>query len=115
MNLKIGHRTYLVRRQEPKDRMGTAYGFCDKTKGVLGIDGETVAEEQSNTLIHETLHAIWATQELKNDEVEELVVTHLANGLTQVIRDNPVWVEVVKAGLEGVPIVPSRRPAKRAA
>ena len=48
-----------------------------------------------NTVVHETLHAVWHSANLPDEGVdEEDVVTCLANGLQQVLRDNPefaVW------------------------
>jgi hypothetical protein len=48
----------------------------------------------ANTLLHEIFHGIFYTSGLHNvpglgDDVEEMVVTCLANGLSQVLRDNP--------------------------
>ena len=52
-----------------------------------------------NTVVHETFHAIWYASNLPEEADEEDVVTCLANGLQQVLRDNPEyakwWVSAV--------------------
>ena len=51
--------------------------------------------ELANTVLHEVLHAIFRQQGLREikilDDHEELMVTGLANGLTQVFLDNPTF------------------------
>ena len=53
--------------------------------------------DKLNTIIHEILHGIWfhwglGEQIEKPKKAEEMVVTALANGLTNVIRDNPQFL-----------------------
>lgn len=62
--------------------------------------------EELNTLIHEILHAIVYTYGLNNDagvlkktQDEEQVVAVLANGLQQIIRDNPKFLAYVSKQL----------------
>lgn len=113
MNLKIGHRTFEVRRMSAKERQVSSeeleiaclQGYCDKRGGKIRVWASDIPGcEQADTLLHEVLHAIWFTQELPGKTDEEDAVTKLTHGLCQLIRDNPEFLEVIKAGLDGTPI-----------
>ena len=60
------------------------------------FDGETIhiadgqrGPQLADTILHELLHAIYATFSLKDDDEEERIVSALATGLVGVLRDNP--------------------------
>lgn len=55
--------------------------------------------EMANTLIHEVLHALWHKMNLGESVNEEDCVTTLANGLTQVWRDNPDLIRSLDSAL----------------
>lgn len=69
-----------------------------------GVDAQIlIAEEQegvelADTAVHELLHAVWRYYGLTDnvsipDDVEEQVVSVLAHGLVQVMRDNPEFID----------------------
>lgn len=61
--------------------------------------------EQASTLLHELLHAIWATRGLPPRLNEEEVCTALAPALATVIRDNPLLMRgIILALTEDMPL-----------
>ena len=63
----------------------------------ITISENLSSADKINTIIHEILHGIWyhwgvAEQIEKPQKAEEMVVTSLANGLTNVIRENPQFL-----------------------
>lgn len=94
--LKIGHKVYTI---EAKDltwlRETQSYGSCDAHADVINVVIEDVTDVNIvNTLIHEALHALFREYDLTEDN-EEHIVTVLANGLCQIVRDNPTFCKVV--------------------
>ena len=95
--LVIGHQTFTLKVKD-KEWMRDAerYGHCDVIDASMSIVTEGLSPNAIiNTLIHETLHAIWKEYALPT-EPEEHVVTCLANGLTALIRDNPEFLTLMK-------------------
>lgn len=89
--IRVGFRDFVV---VPLDKMeDNNFGDCDVNRSVIRVcttfDGFRVA----NTLIHEVLHAAWDSARLPGKESEERVVSHLADQLTQIWRDNPHLIE----------------------
>jgi hypothetical protein len=70
-------------------------------RGLILVSPKPPADEVADTIIHETLHAIWAERGLKGELDEETVVTALAHGLTAVMADNPDWVKAIQDALSG--------------
>lgn len=103
MFVKIDHRTIRVEAMPANDK---ACGYYLDGPGVIQIDHTIPPDQQADTLIHEILHAIWASRSLPARVSEETAVTRLASALATVLRDNPdlpMWLE--QALIEGVPIV----------
>ena len=97
--VKIGYRSFSI---EPFPN-----GFCDKLDGQTDFENLTVRLNagslppvKSCTLLHEILHVIWDDASLKDEDGEERVITALANGLSQVIRDNPDVIKFITQGLK---------------
>lgn len=103
MKLKVDHRTIAIVGIEHNDKH---CGMFLDHQGEIHIDVTSSPEQQADTLIHEVLHAIWASRSMPDRIGEEEAVTRLASGLATVLRDNPdlpLWLE--QALQEGVPIV----------
>lgn len=49
-----------------------------------------------DTLIHEIMHAVWFVQGIKPRDSEERKVTALATAWTQIHRDNPWLLDVIR-------------------
>ena len=61
-------------------------------------------QQQANTLIHETLHAIFYEQamgESRVGEYEEYIVTCFANGLAAVMKQNPKLMAELQKIIDG--------------
>lgn len=85
----VGQHTYIVEEKD-KDWFADAekYGHCDRKDLKIAVVTDDLPNSQVlNTVVHETLHAIWGEYNLPSDP-EEHTVTCLANGLCQVFRDN---------------------------
>ena len=77
------------------DELGQ-FDYADQEINIA--DGQKPVEE-SDTVLHEILHAIWYNMDIGHNKVEEHVVRKLATGLTQVFQDNPALVQyLVDAG-----------------
>lgn len=109
MKLRIGHRTYTVSPMEDAkaQRMKVA-GLCSILNGTIEVSPTGSTCEQADTFLHEVLHAIYANAGLTDEDDEEKIVTMLASGLCQVIRDNPALIPTIAAGLDGAPIFPPK-------
>lgn len=67
-------------------------GEHDFTQQKIRIDVDNPQEEIVNTLIHEIFHACYQVMDLDR-EIEEKTVTCMANIFTQVVYDNPHFLE----------------------
>lgn len=82
--LKIGRKYYSVLYQYlPHD-----YGRMNPNKNTIRVDETQPPYLEAEILIHEVLHAIWASRGLTPRITEEKAVTALATGLAEVFRDN---------------------------
>lgn len=102
--MRIGYRNYIVRNWEKQEAdarnlRGTHWSHA----GWIKIDESLCPEEKANTFIHEILHAIWLQCDL-DDDLEEHVVTVLANQLTQVFQDNPEVTKYLRSALAKKPV-----------
>jgi hypothetical protein len=87
--IKIGYQRVDVHNVARLDREHE--GCYDGRRHLIYVVENSHVEE-ANTLLHECLHAIWKTQGIKewiDKEDEEPIVNAIANGLTQMFRDNP--------------------------
>ena len=101
--LKVGHRVYTV-QQPPAawiEETGN-HGLCDTDAHVLTVARHPNTRQRANTLLHETLHAVFEAANLRStavDRHEELIVSALANGLCDVLADNPALLAALRDGL----------------
>lgn len=95
--LIIGHQIYTIETKDPSWFRDTdKFGHCDFVGSTIAIANEGMANAHVvNTLLHECLHALWREYNLPIEH-EEHIVTCLANGLTQLIRDNPSLLPLLK-------------------
>lgn len=70
------------------------YGFLSSDKQTLGLAPTFASDAQmADTVLHEVLHGIFHTSNIKGRDGEERVVSALATGLIQVFRDNPKFLK----------------------
>lgn len=95
-SVKVGHLDYAImswgkRAAHESDRMGE----CGHQTLEIRIDFDHHPRQSANTLLHEITHAIWWAYGLQAADDQERTVTVLANGWSQVWRDNPsifAWI-----------------------
>lgn len=84
--IKIGWKEYDVVMAPSRLNSGAElYGQIDYDAGVITLRESSTPDQMRSTLIHETLHAV---SEMYGLELEEKLVTDLANALYTVIKDN---------------------------
>lgn len=95
--ITVGHQIYTIKpTDEAWLRDSNKYGHCDSMELVIAVVNKGLSDTQIiNTLVHEILHALWREYNLP-DEYEEHIVTCVANGLCQVLRDNPEVVQLLR-------------------
>lgn len=98
MLVKVDHRDIRVIGipEHPKHA-----GVFKDRECLIEIVNEQSSQQQADTLIHEILHAIWATRGLPDKVCEEECVTRLASGLATVIRDNAALWHSIGLALKG--------------
>lgn len=99
-SVRVGFRDFEIVGLDHMDENN--FGDCDVNKSVIRICTNFTGPRVANTTIHEVLHAAWSSARLGNKEGEERVVTHLADQLTQIWRDNPELVAFISASLAEV-------------
>ena len=108
MKVKIGAYDYRIRAFKGiLADAESAAGLCQPDTQTIYIDSRKPPQYQASVLIHELIHAIWASCNLKKTELcEEDVCTLLDNPLAALLRDNPKLLDVLMDALTtGVPIV----------
>lgn len=71
------------------------FGMYSSSKERISYQETQAGAQLVNTMLHETLHAVWYTGGLQDQyphKEQEQIVTVMANGLTQVFRDNQEFV-----------------------
>ena len=96
--VKVGYRDIKIEWIAPDfktDELTDCYGQYKAREGVIQLQNSLCGQEESNTLLHEILHAgVWVCslsqtgQPLEHSKDEELVVNSLTNNLVQVFIDN---------------------------
>ena len=64
-------------------------GHFSAIEHVIRIDRTLPKLKLMDTLLHEVLHAIYNVGNISDEDEEERIVSIMASGLTQVLRDNP--------------------------
>lgn len=93
-SIRIGGQAWCV-RSLPESKMDESSGLCHYDTAVIDLATLQTPFNVRDTLLHETFHAILASQgrtSFGNDE-EELYVRALATGLMGVLQDNPQFAQ----------------------
>ena len=109
-HLKVGGINYRVEVDQEAAEAAGVYGMIsfEKCWIKLGASPPNAADRVRATLMHEALHAVIDYYNGgENAVIDERTVDNLANGIYQVLRDNPEFVAAVLAddevSLEGDP------------
>lgn len=77
------------------------YGQYSPVEGLIRIDPANPPRRIAETLLHESLHAIWDHYHMQGDPAEEeQIVSVLATALIQIFRDNPEFLELLTQVME---------------
>lgn len=96
MKLKIGGFEWTVEENEEVAGTNDVFGLNFPKEQIIYLKPNLTKQLRSETLIHEVLHAIFWQTGLDtefDDEQEEKIVSALAHGLYQVLRDNGIFYE----------------------
>ena len=91
--LKIGRGEYEVRHIAKKTSVADIkdYGECDFEKQLITMWGRQPTKELADTLIHEALHGMIRTNNIKfrSSREEEKYVRHFTGIVITLLQDNP--------------------------
>lgn len=100
--LRVGYQD--VKIMPENSSMADSHGEYNTDTATIRINLENSPVEIVNTLLHETLHAVWYTYGLTtafpDKDKHEHIVTTMANALTQVFRDNAGLLEWIDESLK---------------
>lgn len=100
--IRIGFQEYDLIRNDEGLKTAGYLGLTRKDDGTIEYFAGTDPGTLADTLIHEVLHGIVHNYFYQVEGMdEEGVVTMMAHGLTQVIKDNPEFVKVITKLLKG--------------
>lgn len=102
--ITVGAHTYTIHADPDSARAirnDGERGRCDTDGLTIRLDSDLPATQLGETLLHETLHAVWSGTGLPTvdalDAHEEQVVRSLAALLYDTLRDNPALVAYLTA------------------
>ena len=97
--IRVGYKTYKVERIESFGTSGQL-GKCNPHTSTIQYKETESPVENANTVLHETLHAIFYVYGMKeHDLMEEYVVNTLTNGLINVLQENPKLLTFIEESI----------------
>jgi hypothetical protein len=93
--IKVGPYDIRVADETDEDMAHDFYGTFSRLQLEIRMRPGQPRVCEVDTLIHELLHALFFVGDIRSKR-EETIVTRLATGLTQVLRDNPgfrTWLD----------------------
>ncbi len=96
--VKIGYADFDIQARHKEWTARTkALGMCHPEKSLIEYARNQNEEEMLNTIIHEILHGIVYHFDIpfRNIKQEEAVIRKMANGLSNVFKDNPDLVRTI--------------------
>lgn len=96
--LKIGSQVYKLKAKGALLQEQSVLGLCFKDISEIHYSELKPPDVIADTILHEVLHAI-VHNYLYDIEEEEEIVTQMAHGLVQVMRDNPKFFDELRAML----------------
>lgn len=88
--VRIGHVTYkIVPMSKSESYSADSYGCYMGNECTIVVDATRDPQLVKDTLLHEIMHGVWYWGGLEDGDKQERIVTLMATGLTQVLKDNP--------------------------
>lgn len=86
---------WKVTRDKQVADASESYGTTVHSSQTINVEPTITQVHSEQTLLHEVLHAIWASMALRhivdmNKDKEEHIVSALANGFYHVLKDNKI-------------------------
>lgn len=93
-SLRIMGREYTVNYEDVLDEEDDLLGLCENSETEITIKDGQVPVEEADTIIHESLHALFYLLDMGLSlKKEEAIVRPLATGILQVFLDNPEFLK----------------------
>ena len=70
-------------------------GLCTPNKLTIHIALHAEKSRAVNTILHESIHALWDVFNLDDPVGEEAAVTAIANGVQMLLKDNPKLLKLL--------------------
>jgi hypothetical protein len=86
--IRLGYRTLRVLRM-PLISMGAKVGEYQSHADTIVVAEGLSPVDELHTLIHELVHAVWATRCLREGDDEERIVGALSEGVLELLMRNP--------------------------
>lgn len=92
--IRIFGRTFSISYVPPSPLSNASVGLCDGYSQAIHIEDGQPPFEETDSVLHEVLHAIRYAMKLDlAPETEERVVAAFASGLAGVLQDNPEFAQ----------------------
>ena len=100
-SVRIGHRKFTIKRATVKELGEDTLGDISTLRATIRIRKDLLPQDAADTMLHEVYHGCWppVPKSLPHEDVEEYVVTALAENTAQVWRDNPALVAWISHNL----------------
>lgn len=97
--IRVGPFDLAIKQLTGEERDKCLGMFSETQMAILMRDHYASDQQESETLLHEVLHAVWAVAGCKPKDPEERVISQMSTVLATVIRDNPDLIEFLKERL----------------
>lgn len=101
-HVKVGPFLYeIINWESGEAEAANCLGRCDLRELRIRVRTDMPQPMQAEILVHEIMHAIWSHAYIDDvPKKEETIVSMLAMGFAQVLRDNPHVVKFIQYGTE---------------
>lgn len=95
--IKVGGIDYeLIAKENLEDKNESVWGFVEYESSKIYVRSNISRQKKLQTVIHESLHAMFHESGLDNYANDEKIVTPLSNMLHQFLKDNPSLLNELK-------------------
>ena len=98
-SIRVGPFDISINQLEGEDRDRCLGMFSETRQSILMRESYPNSQQEAETLLHELLHAVYATYGVRAKDPEERTISQMSIGMASVIRDNPDLIEWLKEKL----------------